>query len=133
MLSYDVSHIIVLDAPYEGLVHLQAESFLPGVVQQFSRRRFSLETLRTSGSLAHDNIIYCRVPEGRGLHQSARPLSRDETRSENPLNYRNENGTSTGAILTKAGQAWHATIPYIVMITLEEFWSCIWRTTTKSI
>ncbi len=84
VLSYDVSHIIVLDAPYEGLVHLQAESFLPGVVQQFSRRRFSLETLRTSGSLAHDNIIYCRVPEGRGLHQSARPLSRDETRSENP-------------------------------------------------
>ncbi len=29
--------------------------------------------------------IYCRVPEGRGLHQSARPLSRDETQAENPL------------------------------------------------
>ena len=28
---------------------------------------------------------YCRMPEGRGPHQSARPLSRDETRSENPL------------------------------------------------
>ncbi len=30
-------------------------------------------------------LTYCRVPEGRGLHQSARPLSRDETRSVNPL------------------------------------------------
>ena len=29
------------------------------------------------------------------------------------INYGNENGTSTGAILTKSGQAWHATI-YIV-------------------
>ncbi len=30
-------------------------------------------------------IEYCRVPEGRGLHQTARPPSRDETRSVNPL------------------------------------------------
>ncbi len=30
-------------------------------------------------------VIYCRVPEGRGLQRTARPLSRDETRSVNPL------------------------------------------------
>ncbi len=29
--------------------------------------------------------IYCRVPGGLGLQQTARPLSRDETRSVNPL------------------------------------------------
>ncbi len=30
-------------------------------------------------------LIYCRVPEGQGLQQSASPLSRNETRSVNPL------------------------------------------------
>ncbi len=29
--------------------------------------------------------MYCRVPEGRGLHQTARPPSRNETCSVNPL------------------------------------------------
>ncbi len=29
------------------------------------------------------SIIYCRVPEGQGLHQTARPPGRDETRSVN--------------------------------------------------
>ena len=30
-------------------------------------------------------FIYCRVPEGRDLHKTARPPGRDETRSVNPL------------------------------------------------
>ncbi len=29
--------------------------------------------------------IYCRVPEGWGLHKTARPPGRNETRSVNPL------------------------------------------------
>ncbi len=30
-------------------------------------------------------LIHCRVPEGRGLHKTARPSGCDETRSVNPL------------------------------------------------
>ncbi len=29
--------------------------------------------------------IFCHMPEGQGLQQTASPLSRDETRSVNPL------------------------------------------------
>ncbi len=32
-----------------------------------------------------DQGIYCRVPGGQGLQRTARPLSRDETQSVNPL------------------------------------------------
>ena len=32
-----------------------------------------------------DLDIYCHVPEGLGLQQTASPLSRDETRTVNPL------------------------------------------------
>ena len=51
--------------------------------------------------------IYCRVPGGRGLQRTARPLSRDETRSVNPLEMKT---VRTPDLFTKAGWAWHATI-----------------------
>ncbi len=72
------------------------------------------------------SLVYCCVPEGRGLRQTGSPPSRDETRSVNPLVKHPTNGpvwrlpanglskiksgTDTGPILTKAGWAWHATI-----------------------
>ena len=45
--------------------------------------RADLEETIWVGQLDHDNTD-CRVPGGRGLQQTARPLSRDETRSVNP-------------------------------------------------
>ncbi len=58
-------------------------------------------------------IIYdCCVSEGQGLQQSAKPPSRDETRSVNPLDHEEvqtnrllniKDGANTGPTLTKAG------------------------------
>ena len=38
--------------------------------------------------MAYLKLIYCHVPEGRGLHKTARPPGRDQTRSVNPYGLR---------------------------------------------
>ena len=56
------------------------------------------------GTLALDRLHiykYCRMPDGRGLQKTARPPSRDETRSINPLKMKRR--ANTRPILTKAG------------------------------
>ncbi len=41
---------------------------------------------RPRGSIDYSILlVYCRVPEGRGLQQTASPPSRDETWSDKPL------------------------------------------------
>ena len=44
-------------------------------------------------------LTYCRVPEGRGLHQTAKPLSRDETWSVNPLVHEGSKALSIDILL----------------------------------
>ncbi len=43
------------------------------------------EQVSLAGWNSYARPLYCRVPEGRGLQQTASPPSRDETRSVNPL------------------------------------------------
>ncbi len=61
--------------PVNPLVHAQ--------VQTYKRRQ--PPTCWVTKTPIKGMIRNCCVPEGRGLHQTARPPSRDETRSVNPL------------------------------------------------
>ncbi len=56
-----------------------------GILVIFSRFFYFIAPIPERNSPGQKGQIYCGMPEGRGLHQTAIPPSSDETRSINPL------------------------------------------------
>ncbi len=53
--------------------------------EKSDRREKSIKCVLLAATQSWSRHIYCRVPEGQGLHQTARPPGRNKTRSVNPL------------------------------------------------
>ncbi len=86
-------HIYQLSLNFVTLLHFHFEIFLTKKKEESSHYSYSIKYHKIMiiavnakyFSVYNYGVDYCCVPEGRDLHQTARPPGCDETRSVNPL------------------------------------------------